>query len=139
MKTSKAMQPSTANDQQQSNSAPEVAQSRGTEGVYAPRVDIVETDDAFLMFADMPGVKADNISLHFKDGQLILHGRCAPRSAGNRPLHREYGVGDFYRSFTLSDSVDTSRIDARIENGVLALALPKAERAKPRRIAVKGA
>lgn len=115
------------------------SQSRGTEGVYAPRVDVVETDEAFLMYADMPGVKAEDVSLHFKDGQLILHGRCAPRSAGSRPLHREYGVGDFYRSFALPEVVDTGKIDARLENGVLVLTLPKTERAKPKRIAVKGA
>lgn len=130
--------PSNNSQSEMKHSTPEVAQGRGSEGVYAPRVDIVETDEAFLMYADLPGVKADNISLHCKDGQLIVHGHCAPRTNGNKPLYREYGVGDFYRSFALSDLVDTARIEARIENGVLALTLPKGERAKPKRIAVKG-
>jgi len=128
-----------SNSQSETKQRPaETTQPRGSEGVYAPRVDIVETDEAFLMYADMPGVKADNVSLHCKDGQLILHGHCVPRTLGHKPLHREYGVGDFYRSFALSDLVDTTRIEARIENGVLALTLPKAERAKPKRISVKG-
>ena len=55
------------------------AQPRGTEGVYAPRVDIVETNDAVHMYAFMPGVRSENVSLHCKDGQLVLHGRCLPR------------------------------------------------------------
>jgi HSP20 family protein len=116
----------------------ETAQTRGTEGVYSPRVDIVETNDAFCMYAFMPGVKPDDVSLHCKDGQLVLHGRCSARSAGKRLLHQEYGVGDFYRTFTLTNLVDQSKIDAKLENGVLAITLPKTESAKPRRIAVKG-
>lgn len=113
-------------------------QTRGVEGVFMPRVDIVETDQAFIMYAEMPGVKAGDVSLHCKDGELILRGSCAPRHDGRKPLHREYGVGDFYRSFTLSNLVDHNKIDARLENGVLVLSLPKTEAAKPRRISVKG-
>jgi len=139
MKT-KSLQKNADNEIKQtgSNGTPGSAQARGVEGIYAPRVDLVETDEAFLMYADMPGVKAENVSLHCKDGQLVLHGRCAPRTAGNRPLHREYGVGDYYRSFSLTDMVDVGRIDARMENGVLFVTLPKAERVKPKRITVKG-
>ncbi len=112
---------------------------RRSEGVYAPRVDVVETDEAFVMYADMPGVKPEDVSLHCKDGQLVLHARCGPRGGGKRPLRREYGIGDFYRTFALSDQIDAGKIDARLENGVLVLTLPKAEKAKPKRIAVKGA
>jgi HSP20 family protein len=115
------------------------ATARRSEGVFAPPVDVVETDEEFVMYADMPGVKAEDVSLHCKDGQLVLHARCAPRGVGRRPLHREYGVGDFYRTFTLTDQIDAGWIDARLENGVLVLTLPKAEKAKPKRIAVKGA
>jgi HSP20 family protein len=116
----------------------QTAQTRGAEGVYAPRVDIVETNDAFCMYAFMPGVRPDDVSLHCKDGQLVLHGRCQARGADRRLLHQEYGVGDFYRTFTLTDLVDQSKIDAKLENGVLAITLPKTESAKPRRISVKG-
>jgi len=112
--------------------------SRGSAGVYSPRVDIVETNDGFFLYALMPGVKAEDVSLHCKDGQLVLHGRCHPRNAGKRLLHQEYGVGDFYRTFALSEQVDTAKIDAKIENGVLVVTLPKAEKAKPKRISVKG-
>jgi HSP20 family protein len=109
----------------------------GNEGVYAPRVDIVETNDAFCMYALMPGVRPDDVSLHCKDGQLILHGRCSNREVGKRLLHQEYGVGDYYRTFALTDLVDQSKIDAKLNDGVLYITLPKTESAKPRRIAVK--
>ena len=56
---------------------------------------------------------------------------------GTRVLHEEYGVGDFYRSFILSDEVERSRISAELRNGVLRLLLPKAERAKTRRIEIR--
>jgi HSP20 family protein len=108
------------------------------DGVYSPRVDIVETTDAYFMYAFMPGVRPDDVSLHCKDGQLVLHGRCFPRGAGKRIVHQEYGVGDFYRTFTLTELIDQSKIDAKLDNGVLSITLPKTESAKPRRIAVKG-
>jgi HSP20 family protein len=115
-----------------------VAQPRGTEGVYAPRVDIVETNDAVHMYAFMPGVRSENVSLHCKDGQLVLHGRCLPRRLDKRLVHQEYGVGDFYRTFTLTELVDQAKIQANIDNGVLSIMLPKVEAAKPRRIVVTG-
>jgi len=112
--------------------------ARSTEGVFAPRVDIVETNDGFRMYAQMPGVKAEDVSLHCKDGELVLHGRCLPRHSGKRCLHQEYGIGDFYRTFALNDLIDYAKIDARMENGILIITLPKREAAKPKRIAVKG-
>jgi HSP20 family protein len=118
--------------------APETAPTQGADGVYSPRVDIVETNKAFVMYAFMPGVKADDISLHCKDGQLVLHGRCLPWNTGKRIVRQEYGVGDFYRTFTLNEQVDYAKIDAKIENGVLTITLPKTEAAKPKRITVKG-
>jgi len=117
---------------------PAEAQARNAEGVFAPRVDIVETNDGFRMYAQMPGVKAEDVSLHCKDGELVLHGRCWPRNTGKRYLHQEYGIGDFYRTFALNDQIDYAKIDAKMENGVLIIALPKREAAKPKRIAVKG-
>ena len=114
------------------------AQPRGTEGVYAPRVDIVETNDAVHMYAFMPGVRSENVSLHCKDGQLVLHGRCLPRGMDKRLVHQEYGVGDFYRTFALTELVDHAKIEANIDSGVLSITLPKVEAAKPRRIVVTG-
>ena len=106
-------------------------------GVYAPRVDVVETADELFLYADLPGVKSEDVSLDFKDGELILHAKCAPRFPDRRVVYAEYGVGDYHRRFRINESIDTERIDAAMMDGVLAIRLPKAEQAKPKRITVK--
>jgi HSP20 family molecular chaperone IbpA len=105
---------------------------------YTPRADVLETDDAFWVRADLPGVRPDGVSLHCQEGQLVLRARCEPRHAGKRPLLWEYGVGDYVRTFALGGQVDTTRIEANLADGVLTVRLPKTEAARPRRIPVKG-
>ncbi len=112
--------------------------ARPAGGVYAPRVDVVETDDDLLLYADLPGVKAEDVSLSCKGDELILHARCTPRRYGTEAAHVEYGVGDFYRAFTVTEQVDCSGIEASLKDGVLTVRLPKAEAVRPKRIAVKG-
>ena len=114
------------------------ATGRPADGVYAPRVDVVETDEDLLLYADLPGVRPEDVSLNCKGDQLILHARCAPRRFGTAAIHAEYGVGDFYRSFTVTEQVDCSGIEASLKDGVLAVRLPKAEAVRPKRIPVKG-
>ena len=105
---------------------------------YSPNVDIVESQDQLIMYADMPGVSADNIDIHFENGELSIFGRVANRPSGNEQyLLREYGVGNYHRTFQVSEAVDSEKISAEYADGVLALHLPKAEAAKPRRIKVK--
>ena len=111
---------------------------RSAGGVFAPRVDVRETENEFLLRADLPGVKPGDVNLDCKGDELVLHARCAPRHAGKRLLHAEYGVGDFYRAFRIAEDVDTGKIEASLYDGVLTVRLPKAERAKPKRIAVTG-
>ena len=104
---------------------------------YRPRVDIVERDAELLVLADMPGVGANDVDVQFNDGVLTIFGRVAERQpAETEYLSREYGVGDYYRSFQVSDQIDTQKISADLANGVLTLHLPKAEASKPRKIAV---
>jgi HSP20 family molecular chaperone IbpA len=107
-------------------------------GVYAPRVDVVETDDELLLYADLPGVRAEDVSLNCKGNELILHARCFPRRYGREATHAEYGVGDFYRSFAITEQVDHSGIEASLKDGVLAVRVPKAESVRPKRITVRG-
>jgi len=114
------------------------APTKGAGRVYAPRVDVVETADELILYADLPGVKAEDVSLTCKGGELILHARCDPRSYGREPLHTEYGVGDFYRAFTVTEQVDCGGIEAALKDGVLAVRLPKAEAVRPKKIPVKG-
>lgn len=105
---------------------------------YTPRVDIMETEEGSLLVADLPGVKPEDVDVRFDNGELIIDGRCAPRHEGANYLLSEYGVGDFYRAFSISEHIDSQKISSELKNGVLTVHLPKAETVKPRKITVKG-
>ena len=106
---------------------------------YSPSVDIVESKEELVLVADMPGVSSDSIDVHFEKGELFIHGRVEDRQKeGHKSLLREYGVGDFYRVFTISEEIDAERISAEYKDGVLTLHLPKVDAVKPRKIEVKG-
>jgi len=105
---------------------------------YTPRVDIMETEEESLLLADLPGVKPADADVRFDNGELIIDGRCAPRQEGANYLLSEYGVGDFYRAFSISEDIDWQKISAELKNGVLTIHLPKAETVKPKKITVKG-
>jgi len=103
-----------------------------------PRADVLETDDEFLLLADMPGVTPESLDVRFENGELTLHGRRTPGHAGQTRAVWEYEGTNYYRTFRLTDDIAADRIEAGLKNGVLTLHLPKAEAVKPRRIAVKG-
>jgi len=106
--------------------------------LFTPAVDILETDDAIRVLADMPGVRADGLNIDLRENVLTIHGTVGPTAGeGERILMREYDTGSFYRQFQLSNAIDQARIDATLRDGVLHLTLPKAEAARPRRIQVK--
>jgi HSP20 family protein len=107
--------------------------------VFVPRFDIAENDDELTLWGDMPGVQSSDFDIQFENRQLTVHGKVASRQASGQYLIREYGVGDFRRTFTIGESIDTSKIAAVLHDGVLTLRLPKTEEVKPRRIQVKGA
>lgn len=105
---------------------------------YRPNVDIVETATEVTLFADMPGARADAIDIHFEKGVLAIRAKVATRDVeGRQSLLREYGIGDFHRTFQVSESIDASRISAEYKSGVLTLHLPKVEAVQPRKIEVK--
>ena len=102
--------------------------------VFTPPIDIFETADGLVLRADLPGVSLESLELQIQDNRLTLFGRVEtvlPEDAV--PLHREFEVGDFLRSFILSDEVDYDRITARLSRGVLEVELPRAEQPEPRR------
>ena len=104
---------------------------------YRPNVDILEQAEELLVLADLPGATNDQIDINFEKGVLTLHAKVPLRQGEDqRYLLREYGVGDYYRTFQVSESIDVSRIAAEYANGVLTLHLPKAESIKPRKISV---
>ena len=106
--------------------------------VFTPNVDIFETDKEIIILADIPGVKAPDLTIDLRDDTLTLTGEVKPL---NRPEEQdlliEYQVGRYYRQFTLAEVIDQSKIDAALNDGVLRLALPKVEKAVPRQITVK--
>ena len=106
---------------------------------YSPRFDIWETDAELILYGDLPGVSPESLDIQFENDLLTIHGTVPSRHEGVEALWGEYGVGDFYRTFTIGESIDSSKISAEIENGVLTLHLPKTEAVKPRRIEVKSA
>jgi len=105
--------------------------------VYTPEVDIFETEQALTLLADMPGVTPENLSIDLREDVLTLSGNTVPaQSPSEEPLVIEYGVGKYYRQFTLSEMIDQTKITAVIKDGVLRLTLPKIEKASPRKITV---
>ena len=105
---------------------------------FTPRVDILETPDELTLFADLPGVRAEDLDLRYEKGELLLHGRVRPREGRPTALLQEYEEGDFYRAFTIHETIDSSRITAECKNGVLTVHLPKTEAMRPRQISVRG-
>jgi HSP20 family protein len=105
---------------------------------YLPNVDILETQDELTVLADMPGVKADEIDVRLENGELSIYGPVPPRYDDRAVmLLHEYGIGDFYRTFRISEKIDAAKISAEYRQGVLTLHLPKFEAAKPRKILVQ--
>jgi HSP20 family protein len=108
-------------------------------GVYfTPRVDIFENDKELTLFAEVPGVRPEDVNLRYENGELLLHARVEPRLQGKNVLLQEYEEGDFYRAFTIHESIDAGSISAECKNGVLTVHLPKVEAAQPRQISIKG-
>jgi HSP20 family molecular chaperone IbpA len=105
---------------------------------YIPPIDIHESPDGLKLEADLPGATEESLQIQLEDNVLSLHAKVDTQfPEGARLLHEEYRLGDFRRSFILSDEVDRDRIAAELKNGVLTLFLPKAERARTRRIEIK--
>ena len=104
---------------------------------YLPEVDICETNEALWLWADMPGVQDDSLTIHLDQGVLTIEGAVDLHDYESlTPVYSEYNVGNYARRFTLSDAIDHSGIQARLRDGVLELQLPKTERAKPKRIPI---
>ena len=105
--------------------------------VFTPKVDIFETEKEIILLADVPAVKAHGLGVDLKDNILTLAGEVkTERTSGEEEVLNEYQVGSYYRQFTLTEMIDQSKINDSLNNGVLRLALPKIEKALPRRIKV---
>ena len=106
--------------------------------IFTPSVDIFETDHEITLLADLPGVTADNLTIDLRENILSLTGDVAPfEGANEEDILIEYEIGKYHRQFNLSSVIDQSNIDAKLNDGVLRLSLPKVEEVKPRRVEIK--
>jgi len=101
-----------------------------------PVANIHETAEGYILEAEMPGVGKDEIEVTVENGELVILGRRADKELPGEPLYRESRPLDYRRVFDLDPSIDSGKIKAKMEQGVLILTLPKAEEVKPRRIQV---
>jgi HSP20 family protein len=121
------------------------APSPGTGGStlrrWMPAMDLVETEDHFVLRADLPGMTEDDVKIEFEDGALTVSGeRKAEHESKNEGYYRvERAFGSFSRSLTLPQGVDPESVTASFDNGVLEVRIPKPEERKPRRIEIGAA
>jgi HSP20 family protein len=103
---------------------------------FTPRFDLWENDSEFVLVGDLPGVEPHDLEIQFENQELRIHGKVTPRREDAPFLLEEYGVGDYYRSFTTGDDIDGTGVAAKLELGVLTVHLPKRPEVRPRRIEV---
>jgi HSP20 family protein len=106
--------------------------------VWAPRADLSETDDAYVIAVDIPGVSRDDLDITVEDGTLKVSGERSMREEheGGQFYRIERAYGRFYRSFDFGPNVDPDNIEAHFDDGVLTIRVGKAEERKPRKIEV---
>jgi HSP20 family protein len=104
---------------------------------FLPVTDIFETDQALTVILEMPGVDRENVEVSVENDILTIEGRIDhSKYEGLRPIYTEYNIGNYARSFHLSSKIEQAGISAELRDGVMRLVLPKAERAKPRKVRV---
>lgn len=101
-----------------------------------PEVNIFETKDGYVLEADLPGVNKDGLEITLEGNLLEIVGHRTSEAPKAHLLYRESRDADFHRVFELDPSIDSAKISAKVEQGILTLLLPKAEKIKPRKIAV---
>ncbi len=117
----------------------EQGRAESTRGyALTPRVDVYETENELVLYADVPGVRAEDVDLRYERGELTLHGRVRPRQRPEQFFQYEYEPAEFFRVFQVHESIDGTRISAECKNGVLTVHLPKAEAVRPRQVKVRG-
>jgi HSP20 family protein len=103
---------------------------------FSPEVNIFETAEGYLLEGEMPGVTRGGLEITLEGNTLTIVGHRNEADLGANMLYRESKAGSFRRAFELDPTIDTSKISAKMEQGILKLHLPKAEKVKPRKIQV---
>jgi HSP20 family protein len=115
------------------------SEERPLRGSWVPAINILERQDAMVITADLPGLKAEDVDVTVEEGTLAIRGeRKLEEAAESETYHRvERLYGVFERTFTLPNSVDVDKIEARFSNGEMVLTMPKHEESKPRTVKIK--
>ena len=106
---------------------------------FQPNVDICDRGGEVVLVCDVPGATPDGIDVAFEDGVLSVNAAVPPRDLPGRSVWREYGIGDYRRSFRLGDGFDASLITADYRRGVLTIRVPRLAAVRPRKVAVRTA
>lgn len=106
------------------------------ERFVAPAASVLEDSDGYTLQVEMPGVNKEGLEISVENNELTILGRRSLPTVEGTLIHRESRVENFRRAFELDPSIDTDKISAKVDNGVVTLTLPKAEQVKPRKIAV---
>jgi len=107
-----------------------------SEQFVTPAASVIEDGDAYLLNVEMPGVHKDGLEISVENNELTIIGRRSLPAIEGTLIHRESRSESFRRAFELDPGIDTAKVSARIEQGILTLTLPKAEQVKPRKITV---
>jgi len=126
-----------SNEQKPGAVTGEAANRPVQEKMFVPRVDIVETEDALRLVADLPGVEENALDITLEKNVLTIRGKVVKTAPEGFTLsYQEYEEGDFERSFTISDEIDRTGIEASLKQGTLRLHLPKAKHVLSQKIQV---
>ena len=106
------------------------------EEFVAPNVNIFETPEGYVLQAELPGVSKDGLDITLEGAEITITGRRNPDAVAGQTLFRERNTADYRRVFELDPAIDTAKVSAKIEQGVLTVTLPKSEQVKPRKIKV---
>ena len=122
----------------ENNAVAKSAENARNEVALLPPTDVIEDAEGITLYADLPGVPKDKLSLHVEADTLTIEGELSlDLPEGMAPSHAEVGLSRYHRVFTLSRELDTGKVSAEFNQGVLKLRIPKAEHAQPRRIEIQ--
>lgn len=108
----------------------------GIAGSWVPGIDLEETEEAYLVEVDLPGVRRSDLSVEYRDGELTISGEVKQRERTGTLRRQTRKVGSFEARVAVPGEVDSEHIDADLADGVLSIRLPKAPQARPKRIEI---
>ena len=111
-------------------------EARQTEQFIAPMASVIEENDGYSLWVEMPGVNKEGLELSIENNELTIIGRRSLPTLEGTLIHRESRPESFRRVFELDPSIDANKIGAKMEQGILTVTLPKADHVKPRKITV---